>query len=201
MNSKRLPGKVLLPLNGHTVLNEVIARCWKIPGIDLVAVTTPDRDVFDVVGKQCLADLAPKNKEDDVLWRYYAAARGTEADIIVRITADCPLISPELCGAVVEELKSQHADYASNIVPRTFPKGLDCEAFTMNALVAANISAETPYEREHVTAWMRLNPLMKHAHVTSRWPIEGRLTLDTEDDYRTICAYFGHEPYQHLRAA
>jgi spore coat polysaccharide biosynthesis protein SpsF (cytidylyltransferase family) len=73
---------------------------------------------------------------------------------------------------------------------------MDCEVFTRNAALKANSVGPS----EHVTTWMRSDPDVKRV-MSSPWPIEGRLTLDTEDDYRTICAYFGHEPYQHLRAA
>jgi spore coat polysaccharide biosynthesis protein SpsF (cytidylyltransferase family) len=89
------------------------------------------------------------------------------------------------------------ADYTSNIDPRTFPQGLDCEAFTMEVLEMAMRHGPD----EHVTTWMRSSPEVNRVNVASPWPIEGRLTLDTEDDYRVICAYFGHEPYQRLRAA
>jgi spore coat polysaccharide biosynthesis protein SpsF len=200
MGSKRLPGKVLLPLNGHTVLAEVIARCWKIPGIDLVAITTPDRVIWDYVAQRGLCLVHHwLGDENDLIGRYLDVAQATAADIIVRITADCPLISPELCGEVVNELKVGGADYTSNVTePRTFPQGYDCEAFTIKTL---NRAVEHGPD-EHVTTWMRRGmPDVSVTNIASHWPLEGRLTLDTEDDYRTICAYFGHEPYQHLRAA
>lgn len=138
--------------------------------------------------------------ENDVLDRYYQAARVARADIIMRITGDCPLISPELCGAVLEKFKSHNALYASNIEPRTFPRGLDCEVFRMEILEGTHAQATDPYDREHVTSWMRKWPKQR-VNVASPWPIEGRLCLDTEDDYKVICAHFGHEPYQHLSAA
>lgn len=133
----------------------------------------------------------------DVLDRYLACAGFYVADIIIRITGDCPLISPELCGAVLSALKRYEADYASNIEPRTFPKGLDCEAFTMEALKVAD-RLTFGGEREHVTPWLR-RANMKRVNVASPWPIEGRLTLDTEDDYRNLCVHFGHAPYERVR--
>jgi spore coat polysaccharide biosynthesis protein SpsF len=200
MGSKRLPGKVLLPLNGHTVIGEVLTRCWKIEGVDEVICAIPDTD--ENAELEHIASFnagVVRGPEHDVLGRYCIAADKAQADIIVRVTGDCPLISPELCGAVLEKLKTEDAEYASNIEPRTFPQGMDCEAFTMNTLAAAHCLAK-PDEHEHVTTWMRRADVDR-VHVVSPWPLEGRLTLDTEDDYRTICAYFGHEPYQHLRAA
>jgi spore coat polysaccharide biosynthesis protein SpsF len=207
MGSKRLPGKVLLPLNGHTVIGEVLERCRRIPGVDFVVCAVPDTTENDQLADyvfyhgtqwQMGCHEVYRGDEHDVLHRYYETAKATKADIIVRVTGDCPLISPELCGEVLARLKSDEADYASNIEPRTFPQGYDCEAFTYQTLLEAN---EQDSEREHVTTWMRAAPGVKRVNVRSPWPLEGRLTLDTEDDYKTICAYFGHEPYQHLRAA
>lgn len=195
MGSKRLPGKVLLPLNGHTVLEEVIGRCKRIPGVDEVVVATPDW----AIARYCPRE-AFLGSEDDVLERYYQAAIATKAYVIVRITADCPLLSPELCGEVLAALKRSNADYSSNVMPRTFPKGFDCEAFTMATLNNAHDNSFGP-EREHVTPWMQHDPSVKRVNVRSPWQMDGRLTLDTEDDYKTICAAFGHEPYAHRKAA
>lgn len=197
LNSTRLPRKVLLPLNGHTVLNEVLERCKTIPGIDRVVCAVPDgeTELIDCALKFGVTVIA--GPEHDVLTRYYRAARATDADIVLRVTADCPLISPELCGEVLATLKRENAGYASNVWPRTFPKGVDCEAFTFKTLRDAYLNST---EREHVTTWM-LTANIKRANVASPWKLDGRLTLDTADDYRTICAAFGHQPYERLRAA
>ncbi len=137
-----------------------------------------------------------KGPEHDVLDRFFGAAQAYSADIVMRITGDCPLISPPLCGSVLAALTRKRVDYASNIEPRTFPKGLDCEAFTFEALTKAH---KLCVDREHVTTWMRKH--VKRTNVANNWPIDGRLCLDTEDDYKVICAAFGHEPYSSLRAA
>jgi spore coat polysaccharide biosynthesis protein SpsF (cytidylyltransferase family) len=206
MGSKRLPGKVLLPLNGHTVIGEVLTRCRRILGVNRVVCAVPDTAENDELADYAFyygSQWQPgchevyRGPEHNVLVRYAQVAEATEADIIVRVTGDCPLISPELCGEVVAALKRSGADYASNIEPRTFPQGMDCEAFTFETLQRAWLQGED----EHVTTWMRKSPDVKRVNVRSPWPLEGRLTLDTEDDYRVICAYFGHAPYEHLRAA
>lgn len=197
LGSTRLPRKVLLPLNGHTVVEEVLERCWKIPGIDQVVLAVPAADYpvfYDLVSDTRI--IGVDGDENDVLHRYHVAAELAGAGIIVRITADCPLICPELCWTVICALKQQKADYASNIEPRTFPQGLDCEAFTRATLDRAYANAKAD-EREHVTTWMRRADI-KRVNVSSPWRMDGRLTLDTEDDYRTICAAFDQ---QHLRAA
>jgi spore coat polysaccharide biosynthesis protein SpsF (cytidylyltransferase family) len=192
---------VLLPLNGHTVIGEVLSRCRKIPGVDKIICAIPDTPENDHLGQTASSyGEVHSGDEFDVLRRYWTAAHG-RFDVIVRITADCPLINPDLCGAVLRKLIDERADYASNIEPRTFPQGLDCEVFTMAALDAAGANGRPD---EHVTTWMRRAPGFKRVYVTNPWTIEGRLTLDTEDDYRTICAYFGHKPYetaQRIRAA
>jgi spore coat polysaccharide biosynthesis protein SpsF (cytidylyltransferase family) len=187
LNSTRLPRKVLLPLNGGTVLGEVIQRCGRISGIDQVVCAVPASDYDEL--KQDGAHFIP-GPEHDVLARYYKAALTVNAGIVMRITADCPLLCPELCASVLSTLKRENVDYASNIEPRTFPKGMDCEVFTRDLLNAAHESAG-PEQREHVTTWMRAAPI-KRLNVSSPWPLEGRLTLDTWDDYQTIKASFEH---------
>lgn len=184
-----------------------MTRCQRISGIDEVVCAipgTPDND--------CLRDEAekyatvfrdfPDANENDVLRRYYRATVWRFADYIMRITADCPLISPELCGTILATAIEKGAQYASNLEPRTFPQGLDCEVFTRDLLWAADGQAEGS-EREHVTLWMRRSERVRQfrVNVRSPWPIEGRLTLDTWDDYKTICAAFGHDADISLRAA
>lgn len=186
LGSKRLPGKVLLPLNGTTVLGEVLTRCKQIAGVDQVVLATPDEALaVEAIDYQVPSYLGD---EHDVLGRYYNASVMFGAHIIVRITADCPLLSPELCSEVVSALKREGADYASNVHPRTFPQGFDCEAFTMETLEKAHRNAG-PHQREHVTTWM-LEADIKRVNVTSPWKLEGRLTLDTWDDYQAIRASF-----------
>ena len=201
MNSKRLPGKVLLPLNGHTVIGEVLTRCKRIPGVDEVVCATTmlatDQVLADEAAKYC---KVVTGSENDVLWRYLYTAQLVGADIIMRITGDCPLISPELCGQVLEDFKATEADYGSNIEPRTFPRGLDCEVFTFDILKRAHEHATVHEGREHVTPWIQANA-RKKVSVQSKWHLEGRLCIDTKSDYEVIRAHFDNEPYQHIRAA
>lgn len=179
-----------------------MTRCKRIPGVDEVVCAIPVSKENDKLACEAARYVRLYNwsgEENDVLGRYWGAAKFFEARTIVRVTGDCPLISPELCGEVIRKLHSERADYASNIEPRTFPKGLDCEAFTILTLRQANHEAN-PNEREHVTTWMRRADI-KRVNVASPWPIDGRMTLDTEADYQAIRAAFGHEPRKRLRAA
>lgn len=185
MGSTRLPGKVLLPLNGHTVLEEVLARCSRIRGIDEVICATSDQEqdraiVYTIGWKYTVVC----GSEHDVLSRYQEAVKYNGNCIIMRITADCPHISPELCSAVMKKRDRHAADYASNILPRTFPRGLDCEVFTRDLL---DLACRKSKEREHVTTWMQTAPDIKRVNVASPWPMDGRLCLDNEDDYRSSC--------------
>ena len=173
----------------------MLSRCKRI-GVEVVCAIpyTQENDlVADLAWTYCRVSRGP---EHDLLKRYRIAAEGY--DIIMRVTADCPLISPELCKQVLKARNKANADYASNIEPRTFPQGFDCEVFTMETLKKADEQSE---EREHVTTWMRQSKEVKRVNVKSPWPLEGRLTLDTWEDYAVICAAFGHEPHQHLRVA
>jgi spore coat polysaccharide biosynthesis protein SpsF len=186
LGSTRLPRKVMLPLNGHTVLAEVLFRCHRIPSVDMVLCATPDKEIADEAWRHGFK--AHVGSEHDVLGRYYEAAKSVGAKTIVRITADCPLISPDLCDEVIKALVRNKADYASNVHPRSFPKGMDCEAFTFETLEQAHRNAG-PDQREHVTTWM-LTADIKRANVISPWKLDGRLTLDTWGDYETIKACF-----------
>ena len=180
-------------MNGHTVIAEVLTRCKRIAGVDLVVCAVPRGDTRLIEEASKYAAIC-EGSEFDVLSRYVDAAEWYRADIVMRITGDCPLISPQLCGAILKSLED--ADYCSNVCPRTFPKGLDCEVFTTSLLLEADQNA-TGDDREHVTPWMQQHAANK-VNYLSPWQLDGRLTLDTEDDYKTICAAFGHEPYQRL---
>jgi spore coat polysaccharide biosynthesis protein SpsF len=196
LRSTRLPAKVLLPLpTGRTVLQEVVDRCMAIPGVDDVVVAMPGTE-------ECRKLLAPFvdsaqwhfGSELDVLARYYSAAKAFRADVIVRVTADCPMIDPIICGQVIRH-RAQHSQYYSyNNMPAypaqlgTFPQGLDCEVFTFEALECEYESNGNSKAREHVTYGLRqmamgtdqpMNPAGDHSHL--RW------TLDDIDDYVRIC--------------
>ena len=183
-------------MNGHTVIGEVLTRCKRIAGVDAVVCAVPRGDERLIAEASKYAAVY-EGSEHDVLSRYVDAAEMYRADVVMRITGDCPLISPALCAAVLKAIED--ADYCSNVCPRTFPKGMDCEVFTANLLRDADENA-TGEDREHVTPWMQQHAANK-VNYLSPWQLDGRLTLDTEDDYKVICAAFGHEPYQHLRAA
>lgn len=187
MASTRLPGKVMRTLGEQTVLAHVLERCGAIPGIDEVVCATvhgPDGDAIEKEANKCGA-TAFRGSENDVLDRYYQAAKSTQADVVVRVTSDCPLIDPKQCSAVIEKLLSEKADYACNNMPPSWPVGLDCEAFLFSWLEKAAREARRPSEREHVTPYIRHHPDVKIVNVSSPEPdsVGHRWTLDNPDDW------------------
>lgn len=196
MGSSRLPGKVLLDLGGCSVLQRVICRVRRASSISAVVVATSDLDSDEVIARECqnLETVCFRGSERDVLDRYYHAALEARADAVVRITSDCPLIDPELIDEVVSLFETCRADYANNCGPRTFPRGLDTEVFTMSALSRAWRDAQRPHQREHVTPYMYENPgkfrlsLMKGTTDYSHY----RWTLDTAEDLQLLKSLYAH---------
>ena len=171
MTSRRFPGKSLAILAGKPVLAHVLTRAKKIRGVDKIVCAFPEDDASLPILDLCRGErvIVFAGDEDDVLGRYYEAAKAVNADIIMRITADCPFIDPTICGLLLEKMKKDDYDYMSNVYPeRTFPKGHDCEAFTFNCLEAAYVTAEDPYEREHVTPWMQTTPGINRGALASK---------------------------------
>jgi glutamate-1-semialdehyde 2,1-aminomutase len=157
LSSTRLPGKVLLPLGDRPALAWVIHAAQAIPGIDKVVLATSDQADDDTLAAWAADQgvTCHRGPLDDVLARFALAAKAENADIIMRLTGDCPFLDPQVCGQVLALLKRQKLDYASNVTPQTWPDGLDCEVFTRPALDAAMAEATTVPEREHVTPFLR----------------------------------------------
>lgn len=187
MGSSRLPGKVLLSLGNKPMLKQVVERVRLAKTLDDVIVATtiskPDQQLVDF----CAAQKIPcvKGSELDVLDRYYEAALNTKPGVIVRITSDCPFIDPDVIDLAVEELLASGSDYVSNAFVRTYPRGLDCEAFTFHALERAWKEAKKEYERVHVTPFFYQNPdLFRIKAVCDAEDNQNlRLTVDTPEDF------------------
>ncbi len=198
MGSTRLPGKVLLELAGRTVLSHVLERCQAVPGIDSVCCASPEGTDCDPVAAEAerCGVVVFRGSEEDVLDRYYRAAEALQADFVLRVTSDCPLIDPVVCGLVLDEVTEDRADFATNNIPPTWPHGLDCEAFTFTLLERAAGEAELPEEREHVSPFMRRVTDVRRANVST----EGndmshhRWILDTPQDYAFLQALFANLP-------
>jgi spore coat polysaccharide biosynthesis protein SpsF len=151
MGSTRLPGKVLRPLGRAAALEHQLRRLSRARNLAEVVVATTDLDEDEAIVALCerLSVRVVRGSAHDVLDRFRLAAEITGADIVVRLTADCPLIDPYVVDRIVAQSRS--FDYTSNSVERTFPRGLDAEAFHRVHLDTAAREATDPYEREHVT--------------------------------------------------
>lgn len=198
MGSTRLPGKVLMALGESTVLAEVLRRCALIPGIDQVCCAVPEGSEDDPVAEAAAraGAVVTRGSGPDVLARYARAARETGAAFVVRVTSDCPLLDPDLAGEVLDAVTAGEADYAANNMPPAFPHGLDCEAFTAEALFAAEAEATTSYEREHVTPWLREGANIPRAGIPGPGGdcVRQRWTLDWPEDLAFLQALFAVMP-------
>ncbi len=200
MGSSRLPGKVKLPLKGKHVLERVLERITEAENVDDVVVATSTGRQDDIIEK-ILADKVSvhRGSEEDVLGRMFEAAEKSDADTIVRITGDCPLLSPKTLDKVVEKLHKEDADYAANILERTFPRGFDVEAFTFSSFQTVEENSGQEHHREHVTPLYRESNQFKTVNVESKEVFDDeklidradlRLTLDEADDYMLLRKIF-----------
>jgi spore coat polysaccharide biosynthesis protein SpsF len=186
MGSTRFPGKVLADLCGRPVLAHVIERVSRAATVDsvVVATTTDPGDDAVVALAEELNIKVSRGPVNDVLTRFLVAAREHSADVVVRITADCPLIDPAILDTVVCARAEVDADYASNVKPPTYPEGYDVEAVTLECLKRLDVEAVTDWEREHVTARIRERPdefrTVNVANDRDLSPI--RLTVDVVED-------------------
>jgi spore coat polysaccharide biosynthesis protein SpsF len=190
MNSNRLPGKVLKDICGESMLSRVVHRVKSAASLDKVVVATSDTLVDDLIENECgkLGVSVFRGREDDVLDRFFQAALYHKAEVVVRITADCPLIEPEIIDKVVQAFLSSEVDYASNTLQRTYPRGLDVEAVGLQALTTTWKNSFKPYHRVHVTPYIYENTdLFKLLSVTnsSDWS-RYRWTVDTHEDLQFI---------------
>lgn len=188
MGSTRLPGKVLLDLVGRAMLERVIARARRIPSVAEVVIATSALEADDAIAERApgFGAKVTRGSESDVLARYAQAAREHDADAILRVTSDCPLLDPGVCEQVVQGFLAGGVDYASNTLERTWPRGLDAEAFSRDALDRADREADQPHEREHVTPYLyQGRGGFRVRAVTGAIDESGhRWTVDTEDDLR-----------------
>lgn len=190
MGSTRLPGKVMKDLCGKTVLQHVIERV-RI-GCENIVIATSDKpqdDAIEAEAKRCGAKVF-RGSEHDVLSRYYGAAKENNADLVVRVTSDCPLYDGFLLRDMLAYFKDE--DYLSNCLERRFPRGLDTEIFTFAALEKAHKEAKQDFEREHVTPYINRNPeLFKIRHYKQQPDLSAlRWTLDTDEDWQMIEAVY-----------
>lgn len=198
MTSTRLPGKLLKPLAGKSVLLHVLSRVSAIDGIDGVCLAIPDGATHDPLAVEAsgLRDIAiVRGPEDDVLSRFVRVIEATGAETVIRVTSDCPFADPAICGGLLALKRATGFGYVRNTFESGLPQGLDAEVIDAELLVAASRSNPDAYEREHVTPFLWRRPeqfpvlMVDHRPNRRHW----RFTLDTPADYR-----FAEAVYQRL---
>ncbi len=194
MGSTRLPGKVLKSIAGRSMLARVCRRVCRAAMIDEVVVATTTEPADQAIADECnrLGVACFRGSENDVLDRYRHAAKRHGADAVVRITADCPLIDPDVVDRVVRCFLATRPDYASNTLKRTWPCGLDTEVLSTEALDRAHREATEPYERVHVTPYLyRHGERFRLLPVTCREDLgELRWTVDSAEDLQFVRAIY-----------
>jgi spore coat polysaccharide biosynthesis protein SpsF len=195
MSSTRLPGKVMADVAGAPMIVRQIERLRRSRRLDGVLVaTSTDPSDDGLAAMLSLHDVAVhRGPLDDVLARFAGALAAHPAEVVVRLTADCPLADPEAIDATVDLLTSRGLDYAANTpAHRTYPKGLDVEVMRADVLLRAAREANDPYEREHVTPYLYRRPDLFAQDFISQAADEGELrwTVDRPDDLEFVRAVY-----------
>jgi len=199
MGSTRLPGKVMMPIGDKSMLARVVSRVRRALTVNETVVATSTKPQDDPIVEECeaLNVACFRGSEEDVLDRYYQCARQCGADVIVRITADCPMIDAGIIDLAVTTFFQRKADYASNGLQRTFPRGLDTEVLSFDALKRTWEEAKLDFQRAHVTPYIHRNPKTFHLEpiLAGTDTSQFRWTVDTQEDLklvRTLYARFGN---------
>lgn len=201
-NSKRLPGKVMLPLAGLPMFVYLIRRLrfYRFPYPIVLATTeNAEDDIIEAWSRQEGVN-AVRGEETDVLARYMRCLEAFPSDIIVRVTADNPLTEPEAVNRVICEMKDGRCDYASSL--KGYPIGVGADAFSGDLLRRLDKKAASVYDREHINAYV-LNHLDEF--ITAELPVldgsigsEIRFTVDTHEDYKNVMQLVGSYPPDHF---
>lgn len=189
MGSTRLPGKVLKRIGNHVSIDLLLERLSRATSIDEIIVATSDTQKDDALATHVSRSgyQVFRGSEDDVLSRYAGAAAQTDADVIIRITGDCPFIDPVLVDQVMTGFKEAGVDYFSNVIPPMYPDGMDTEIFSRAALEKANHEAKLSEEREHVTSHLINSDDFTKASFEGACDYSHlRLTLDEYEDLETL---------------
>ncbi len=193
--STRFPNKVMQCIAGVPMIEVLLQRLSLSKRVDEILLATTENVCDDALAEhvRTIGHRVFRGSEPDVLDRYRGAAAEANADIVVRITGDCPLVDPDVVDAVIEQFAATDVDYASNISPPTYPDGLDVEVFSRYALERAWCEARSTTQREHVTpylresnAFSRMNLEDQADHSSQRW------TVDEQADFVVIQRVFAH---------
>jgi len=195
VGSTRLPNKVMRPMGGVPMIELLLARLSKAKLLDQIVLATSldERNLPLVSHVRQLGYDCVQGSENDVLDRYLLAARQANADVVVRITGDCPLVDSVLVDQAIERFKSAGVDYLSNVEPATFPDGLDIEVFTVQALEMAAQESSDAFDHEHVTPYLRRSDQFRKAVICNAEDLSGlRWTVDEPQDFEVVSHVFAH---------
>lgn len=190
MGASRFPGKPLKEVLGKPLLFYQIERLKRVSHADQIVVATTLHERDDAIVEFCHrmnVDVF-RGSENDVLERYYLAAKQFHADVVVRITGDCPLIDPEIVDRVIQYFLINKFDYVSNSLVRTYPRGMDVEVLSFKSLEKARKLAKAEPEREHVTLFVYRHPEMFTLGNVANEKDESRhrWTVDTAEDFELV---------------
>lgn len=195
MGSTRLPNKVMKPIGSVPMIELLLNRLVKSQELDQIIVATSvdssNRPLVEHV--QHLGFACEQGSENDVLERYVQAAEKHQADVVVRITGDCPLVDPILVDDCIREFHRQKVDYLSNISPPSYPDGLDVEIMQVWALKQAIKRTKKPFDHEHVTPYIRESDIYTKAAIHNKEDLSAlRWTVDIPEDFEVITNVFAH---------
>lgn len=192
MGSTRLPGKTFKEVLGYPLLSYLIDRLRRVEGVTSIILATTTKAIDNILVTFATGQeiFSFRGSETNVLERFYLAAKARQLDVVVRVTADCPLIDPAIITQAISEFVkgAGEVDYISNTLDRTYPRGMDVEVFSFAALEQAYLSARDPFEQEHVTPYIYLHPeqfkikQFKNQENLSLY----RWTVDTPEDFELI---------------
>jgi spore coat polysaccharide biosynthesis protein SpsF len=197
MTSTRLPGKVLMDVAGRPMLAQQVRRLKQCELADEIVVATTsnvtDEPVVELARREGVGCF--RGSEQDVVARYVGASRQAQASVVVRVTADCPLIDSVVVDQVIRELVDHPADcdYVSNVIQRTYPRGMDVEALFLDTLLRVDRLARSPLAREHVTMFIyseRPDLFLGRSVVDEEDNSALRWTVDTAQDLQLVRALY-----------
>ena len=195
MGSTRLPDKVMKRINGVPMIELLLKRLSRSQKVDeiVLATSVDQRNQSLVEHVTSLGFRCFRGSEDDVLGRFCLAAQEASADVVVRITGDCPLVDPALVDQAILGYQANDVDYFSNVVPPTYPDGLDIEVFSAKALLRANQETQEAFDREHVTPYLRQSKQFSQAAMRNGQDLSGlRWTVDEPRDFDVVCNVFAY---------
>ena len=195
MGSTRLPNKVMKTIGGVPMIALLLARLSRSVELDKIIVATSidprNRVLVDHV--QGLGYACEQGSENDVLDRFVKAAKAHQADVVVRITGDCPMVDPALVDECIRQFRLAGVDYFSNVSPATYPDGLDIEVFTLAALERTQQESDSQFDHEHVTPYVRTSGRFATAAMQSDRDLSGlRWTVDEPADFEVASNVFAH---------